>query len=297
MKQVVVVSGKGGTGKTSLSAFWASRAKNAIMIDADVDASNMPLVFNGTIVEQQQYFGRDVAHVPQDLCQHCGKCAEACRFDAFRVTVGEDGLSYYEVDELACEGCTMCVYACPQNGITMIPHNAGKWFVSETDYGTLVHAELGVGQGNSGKLVTEVRKAGERLAAEQNRDLVVIDGPPGIGCQTTAAITGTDLAVVVTEPTGSGRHDMERILEVIGRMNIPAVVVVNKADLAPQYGQTIAAAAAKHGAEVVGSVPFFPELPHAMAMGTALKQPPKGFEELMSGIWRKIEAAIPEQLW
>jgi MinD superfamily P-loop ATPase len=297
MKHVTVVSGKGGTGKTTLTAFWGSLLADHVMVDADVDAANLPLVFRHTDEPDNAYFGADRAVVDQELCAHCGTCADACRFDAFRVTIGDDGTSYYTVDPLACEGCTLCTLVCPLEGITMQAHESGTWCIAETDYAPMVHASLSVGEGNSGKLVTEVRRAAEGIAIEQGRDLILIDGPPGIGCQTTAAINGVDLVVVVTEPTLSGIHDMERLLEVINRMGIPAVVVLNKADLAPQHEQTARNAAAKHGAELIGSVPFIEDFPRAMAMGTLLTRPPEGVPERMRAIWAEVVSRIPEQVY
>ena len=296
MRHVCVVSGKGGTGKTSLSAFWGAQLKNHAMVDADVDASNLPLVFSGEVTERNVYVGGNVALVDQDACTQCGLCADSCRFDAIRVTVDNRG-KRYEVDPLACESCTLCSLVCPEDAISMIAHEAGEWFVTQTRFGPLVHAQLTVAEGNSGKLVTQVRKAAERIVAETGLDMILIDGPPGIGCQTTAALNGVDLAVVVTEPTTSGRHDMERILAVINRLNIPALVVINKIDLAPFYEELIRTSASRYGAEMVGTVPFIEGFSRAMAMGTLIDHPPAGLPERMQDLWDQIERRIPEQVY
>jgi len=293
-RQIAVVSGKGGTGKTSLTALWgAKNAKRPVFVDADVDASNLPLAFRHTLRERQRFIGREVAVVDQAVCTECGVCTDLCRFGAF-ITRENGSRVSYEVDPLACEGCTLCSLACPSHAISMVPHESGDWFVSDTPYGPLVHAQLGIAEGNSGKLGTQVRRAGEDLAEEENRDLILIDGPPGIGCQTIAALTGVDLAVVVTEPSASGRHDMARVLAVIARLGVPAVVILNKVDLAPAQEDPIRLAAAQHGADLVGTVPFVPELPRALAMGTLIESPPPGLVSAMSVLWARIWSHLPD---
>jgi len=287
LRQISVVSGKGGTGKTSLTALWARRAEAVVLVDADVDASNLPLAFSHRERQRHRFVGRDVAVVNETLCTACGLCADMCRFEAFR-TVQRDGGTGYEVDPLACEGCTLCSLACPPGAITMHPHESGEWFVSDTPYGPLVHAQLGVAEGNSGKLVTQVRRAAEEVAEAEGRDLILIDGPPGIGCQTTAALTGADLAVVVTEPSASGRHDMARLLQVIARFDVPALVVLNKADLAPDQEDPLRRAAARHGADFIGTVPFVPELPRVLAMGTLLSSPPPALLPVIESLWDTV---------
>ncbi len=285
MQQIAVVSGKGGTGKTLLTALWSTFADQPIMADADVTASNLPLLFSHETEASHDYYGMPVAVVDQEECQHCGVCADACRFDAFRVTVGQDGITYYEVDPLSCEGCTLCTLVCPQSGIRMEPHRAGEWFVSSTSLGPLVHGQLAVGEGNTGKLVTELRRAAEDIAEDQYREYLLIDGPPGIGCQTIAAISGVDLAIVVTEPTVSGVHDMGRMLEVTKRLGLPSAVVINKVDLAPQMAETIAAAAAAHDADVIGKLPFLEEIPFALAAGTLTSSPPEALRSAAEAAW------------
>ena len=288
LRQVSVVSGKGGTGKTSLTALWSTLAHGAVLVDADVDASNLPLAIAHTERERHVYVGREVALVNERLCTACGLCAEVCRFGAFR-TVRRDGGTAYEVDPLECEGCTLCKFVCPADAITMLPHESGEWFVSDTAYGPLVHARLGVAEGNSGKLVTQVRRTAEDLTDSEGRSLILIDGPPGIGCQTTAALTGVDLAVVVTEPSASGRHDMGRLLSVIERLRLRAIVVLNKADLAPDQQGPIERLAAQHGARFVGTVPFVPELPRLLSMGALVASPPPALMLAVRSAW---EAAL-----
>jgi len=281
--QITVVSGKGGTGKTTLTALWGSMANRPVLVDADVDASNLPLAYSHEVREQHSFVGRDVAVVNESLCKNCGVCARECRFGAFFQVEGQ-----FRVDPLACEGCTLCSLMCPLEAITMQPHLSGTWFVSETGVGPLVHAQLGIAEGNSGKLVTQVRRAGEKLAEERSASVVLVDGPPGIGCQTTAAMAGASLVVLVTEPSASGRHDMERLLSVTNRLGVLALVVLNKIDLAPAEEALIRATASRMGAEYIGSVPFIPEIPGLLASGTLIKNCPQVLKEVADRLWGVI---------
>ena len=287
MRQIAVVSGKGGTGKTTVTAFWSTLMRNGVLIDADVDAANLHLAVRARPREQHVHIGKDVAVIDERLCTACGTCIEVCRFGAITEVDGR-----CHVDPLACEGCTLCARACVPEAIRMEPHESGEWFLSDTPYGPLVHAQLGVGEGNSGKLVTTVRRAAENLAEDSGRDTLLIDGPPGIGCQTIAALTGTDVAVVVTEPSASGRHDMVRVLAVINRLGVPAVVILNKADLAPAQEEAVRADAGESGAEVIGAVPFVPELPRALATGTLLSSPPAGLPTVLARLWSRVLAVL-----
>ncbi len=223
MKQVVVISGKGGTGKTTLTASLAALAKPSVLADCDVDAPDLHLILKPQVRQRGDYQGGEVAVIDQDLCTDCGLCREVCRFDA----ISED----YVVDPFACEGCGLCPRVCPVDAIEMVQERAGEWYISDTMYGPMVHAKLDVAQENSGKLVTVVRNFAKRVAQEKGLDCVVIDGPPGVGCPVISSITGVDLAIVVSEPTVSGIHDLERAVQIAGQFRVPVWVVVNKYDL------------------------------------------------------------------
>jgi MinD superfamily P-loop ATPase len=247
MKQLTIISGKGGTGKTTLTAACASLAKEKVLADCDVDAADLHLVPKPTVKRRVPFSGGRSPIVDSDRCTKCGICTEVCRFDAI-----EDGA----VDLLACDHCGLCVHACPEHAITMEDDLNGEWFVSETDYGPMVHARLGVGEENSGKLVTVVRKEASAIAKERNLNLVIIDGPPGIGCPVISSIAGVDLVLVVVEPTLSGIHDMERILGLASHFRIPALACINKYDINLVNTKQIREYCERNGVEVLGMIPF-----------------------------------------
>jgi len=229
MKQLVILSGKGGTGKTSVAAALAHLAASELSItlaDADVDAANLELVLDPEKLEEQDFMGGQLAIIEPDECTACGICADVCRFDA--VIPGEDA---YQIDASACEGCASCFYQCPTEAIRMEEQRAGLWFRSETRFGPLFHAHLFAGQENSGKLVTMVKQQGRLLTMDDDRDLLIVDGPPGIGCPVIASIAGADMALLVVEPTVAGVHDLERVLGTTRHFGVPALVCLNKADV------------------------------------------------------------------
>jgi MinD superfamily P-loop ATPase len=223
MKQIAIVSGKGGTGKTMLTASFAALSKNAVFADCDVDAADLHILLEPKIVERGEFKGNKVALINKEKCISCGACISVCRFDA----ISED----FVIDPLSCEGCGVCYHICAQNAIIMEDKISGEWFVSETKYGPFVHAKLGVAEENSGKLVSVVRQNAKLIAEKENRDLIIIDGPPGIGCPVISSITGTDIVLVVTEPTLSGIHDMQRVIELAQHFKLKVFVVINKYDL------------------------------------------------------------------
>ncbi|MFB0505758.1 MAG: ATP-binding protein, partial [Thermodesulfobacteriota bacterium] len=247
MRQLTVISGKGGTGKTTLTAAFASLAEGKVLADCDVDAADLHLILNPTVKRREPFSGGRSPVVDTEKCTKCGTCTEVCRFDAI-----EDG----EVDLIACDHCGLCVYACPENAITMEEDFNGEWFVSETDYGPMVHARLGMGEENSGKLVTVVRKEASEIAKERNLDLVIIDGPPGIGCPVISSIAGVDVVLVVVEPTLSGIHDMERILGLTSHFKIPALACINKYDINLANTRGIQKYCERNGVGVLGMIPF-----------------------------------------
>ncbi len=268
MKQLVILSGKGGTGKTSVAAAFAHLAHDgpvplqAVLADADVDAANLELVLHRQILEQHEFVGGPVALIDPELCAGCGVCAEVCRFDAI-TSEGQD----YSVDPIACDGCAACVYQCPEQAIALEPQRSGQWFRSASRYGPLFHAALRPAQENSGKLVTLVKQQARLCALDDGYEAVIVDGPPGIGCPVISAASGADLVLVVSEPTAAGIHDMQRALEMAAHFRVPALVCINKADLYPAGAAEIADYCQEHGLEVVGRIPFDRNVTDAMVHG------------------------------
>lgn len=262
MKQIVVISGKGGTGKTILTASFAALAQNKVMVDCDVDAADLHLLLQPEIKERHEFRSGMTALINAEICEQCGQCISVCRFDA----ISED----FIVDPVSCEGCTICSYVCPAGAITLEENISGEWFISNTKYGPLVHAKLGIAEENSGKLVTQVRQAAKEIAEKDNLDYVIIDGPPGIGCPVIASLSGVDLAVIVTEPTLSGIHDMERVAQVSRHFGVPTKVVINKYDINPDNSEEIKKICQKVDIKVIAQLPFSQKVSESIVQGLPL---------------------------
>jgi len=272
MRELVVISGKGGTGKTSLTASFAALAKKCVLADCDVDAADLHLILQPQIAQEEDFTGGYEAVISQDICNQCGICIELCRFDGVIQKDSAETLSgiVYEIDGIACEGCGVCAYFCPEQAIEMIQPVRGKMFVSDTRYGPMVHARLGVAVDNSGKLVAMVRNQSRRIAKDTLRDRIIIDGSPGVGCPVISSITGADLALVVTEPTISGLHDFNRISELTRQMKIPTVVCINKWDLNPENTDKIKSSAAEKEIDVIGQIRYDKMFTKAQIMGASV---------------------------
>jgi MinD superfamily P-loop ATPase len=258
MKELVVISGKGGTGKTSFVASFAALSGNAVVTDCDVDAPDLHLVLGPVIEHREPFIGGKLARIDAATCTRCGECVELCRFDA--VTVGEDGegplLRTFSIDPVGCEGCGVCAWFCPESAIAFKPAVRGEWYRSATRYGPMIHARLGAAASNSGRLVTVLREEARRVAEAAGKDLVIIDGSPGIGCPVIASVTGATLVLAVTEPSVSGEHDLLRVLGLAKGFGIPSAVCVNRADVDPEIAARIEARAAEAGATVLPRVRF-----------------------------------------
>ena len=262
MKELVVISGKGGTGKTSLIAAFASLAKNKVLCDADVDAADLHLIMAPDIKERHDFQSGHTAVINQDTCTRCDLCRDLCRWNA----ISED----FVVDPIVCEGCGVCYYFCPDEAIDFPLNTCGEWFISQTRFGPMAHARLGIAEENSGKLVTLIRQEGKKLAEEKNIDLLLTDGPPGIGCPVIASLGGATAVLIVAEPTVSGRHDMERVANLVVFFKIPAMVCVNKFDLNPDMGQAIESFAKEINVSVMGRIPFDPSFTRAVVQGKTI---------------------------
>ncbi len=293
MKQLVILSGKGGTGKTTVAAALAHLASQEfpiVLADADVDAANLELVLDPVKREEHDYMGGQVAVIDPEGCTACGVCEAVCRFDAVLPPTTTPFNYAYRVDPLACEGCAACYYQCPEKAIRMEEQQAGRWFRSDTRFGPLFHAHLFAGQENSGKLVTLVKQQARLLATDTGAPLVLIDGPPGIGCPVISASAGADLALLVVEPTVSGVHDLERILSTTDHFGVPALVAINKADLNPARADEIAAFCADRGIEVVGRVPYDTVVTEAMVRGRPVTEYTDGpVSDGLRAIWSRVK--------
>jgi MinD superfamily P-loop ATPase len=256
MNELVVISGKGGTGKTSLTASFAMLAERPVVADCDVDAADLHLVLSPHIKERHDFWSGHEAVIRQDDCTACGACLADCRYDAIRVDQDGSGQEKYTIDPVSCEGCGVCVRFCPANAIDFPERLCGEWMISEARCGPMVHARLGIAAENSGKLVSTVRKEARRIAEERNHPLIIVDGPPGIGCPVIASLTGSSSVLVVTEPTVSGEHDLQRVLSLTKHFAVPASVCVNKWDLNADATERIEEKARNAGARVVGRVRY-----------------------------------------
>ena len=282
IREIVIVSGKGGTGKTSLAAAFAALAKNGILCDADVDAADLHLLMQPEVKERTDFMGGSKAVINPDLCTGCGTCRTLCRFDAIS--------DRYEVDPIRCEGCGVCVDFCPEQAIDFPVQRCGEWYISATRFGPMVHARLGIAEENSGRLVSLVRKETRQLAEERGLDLILTDGPPGIGCPVIAAIGGATALVIVVEPTVSGIHDMERVVDLAAHFRVPGLVIVNKYDLNVEMTETIEQLAVQRNLVVLGQVPFDPVFTRSMVQGQTLfeygEETPT--RQVVRDIWAKI---------
>ncbi len=292
MKQLVIISGKGGTGKTIISASFASLARNKVMVDCDVDAANLYLLLHPEIQESHPFSGGKKAKIVQDKCNGCGECLDACRFSA--ITEGQDGEII--IDPISCEGCGVCYHICPVEAVKMEKSISGEWYVSNTKYGPFVHARLGIGEENSGKLVTEVRKKARELAEKNNLDLVIIDGPPGIGCPVIASLSGTDIALIVTEPTLSGIHDMERVAQTAHHFKIPTACCINKHDINPKNSAIIEDWCQKNAIPLMGKIPFDDDVIRSMVnLIPLLEYSNNAASTEIKYIWKRIDKIITER--
>lgn len=248
MKQIVIISGKGGTGKTMLTGAFAVLAENKVMADCDIDAANLHLLLHPSIKERHLFKSGAFAKIDPSLCTRCGQCTTACRFQAIRPE--------FAVSPIDCEGCGLCARLCPVNAIRMKENTAGEWFISETQYGPFVHARLGIAEENSGKLVAKVRQTAKEIAEAKQADYVIVDGPPGIGCPVIASLSGANLALIVTEPTLSGMHDARRTIELTKHFTIPTQLVINKWDINPNVSNEITRFCEAEKIPVAGKIPF-----------------------------------------
>ncbi len=287
-KELVIISGKGGTGKTSVAASFASLAGDLVTADCDVDAANLHLVMSPAVRETRRFSGGKVAELNGQICVPCGSCREVCRFDA----VLKEGEAY-RIDETSCEGCGVCARFCPADAIEMVDDDNGEWYVSETSFGPMVHARLNAGGENSGKLVTIVRNEAKRIAEEGGIELVLIDGSPGIGCPVIASVSGADLAVVVTEPTMSGIHDLERVVELTRHFGIETAVVVNKCEINEDMWSNIEEFARRSKIEILGGIRYDEAVTGAQMEGrTAVEFSDGPASNDMRRIWVSVEALI-----
>jgi len=288
-REVVVISGKGGTGKTSLTACFCALARPQVTADCDVDAANLHLILQPVIRERGAFSGGLGARIDPERCTRCGECESACRFEAIHRVPADDG-EIFQVDDTACEGCGVCRLVCPADAVKMDPVTNGEWYLSDTRMGPLSHARLGVAGENSGKLVTLVREKGrELLDPPEGRRQLLMDGAPGIGCPVIASLTGADFAVVVTEPTVSGVHDLERILGLTGHFGIPAGVVINKADLNPAQSERIHRIAGRREVKILGEIPYDPLFTRAQVEGLSrVEYADDHLHRILQRVWETI---------
>ena len=285
VNEIAVISGKGGTGKTTVCAALGVIADDVVMADCDVDAPDLHILLQPSVRTASEFVASKVAVIDENLCTECGLCEEACRFGA---------ISGSRVDPISCEGCGVCDYVCPENAIQMVDRQSGNLYDSETRIGRMAHAKLLPGEGNSGRLVTEVRKLGTQIATDNGISTVLIDGSPGIGCPVIATVTGLKLGIIVTEPTMSGIHDMKRVLELLERFHVEAAVIINKFDLNLKNTETIERFCVKNDVEILGKIKFDPIMTKSMVAAQTLPEfaPDHEISQLLRNVWDRVNEKL-----
>jgi len=284
MKEVVILSGKGGTGKTSIVGSLAALAKSKVLADCDVDAADLHLLLKPVIQQNHEFWSGQVAVIDEEKCTQCGLCQDVCRFNA---------INDFTVDPIPCEGCGFCFHICPTEAITMKENLSGHWFISDTKYGPLVHARLGIAQENSGKLVALVRQQAKQIAEKQGFNYIISDGPPGIGCPVVSSLSGANLALLVTEPTLSGIHDLERVLGVCHHFGVTALVCINKYDLNEDNTRQIENYCLNQRVEVAAKIPFDNVVTEALVQGLPVVEYSQGeVAQEIGRLWQAVTRAL-----
>ena len=286
MKEIVVISGKGGTGKTSLTASFAYLGgKDVIVADCDVDAADMHLLLKPDFKDSEEFFSGELAYINQDECIRCGKCADVCRFDAIPIINNQ-----YIVDPLSCEGCGYCARVCPTHAITNKRLNVGKWYTSNIKTGSImVHARLGIGADNSGKLVAKVKSEAKEIAEDEFKKYIVVDGSPGIGCPVVSSLSGASFVVLVTEPSVSGLHDLKRVYELVNKFKIKAGCIINKSDINKNVTAEIEEFLKKENIVHIANLPYNEDFTKAMTNGQTIVEYSNGhLKELIVNSWNLI---------
>jgi len=320
MKELVIISGKGGTGKTSITAALSGLAENHIIVDCDVDAADMHLILHPKIEKTVEFYSGKQAEINLELCKKCGRCIEVCKFDAVRddfipkqkwfseggkpeffetSAISENSITNsqptcYKIDEIKCEGCGACYFNCPHQAIKFEQVKSGEWFESNTRFGKLIHAKLGIAEENSGKLVSEIRNHARLVAHKNNNDLIIVDGSPGIGCPVIASISGAHLVLIVTEPTMSGIHDAQRVYELTKHFKIPASVCINKYDINLELAAKMEIFCKENNIPVLGKIPYSKEFTEAMIKGLTVVENISESEvsQKIKSMWNKINTRI-----
>ena len=284
MKEVVVLSGKGGTGKTSIVGSFAAIAQSKVLADCDVDAADLYLLLSPQVREEHEFWSGQTASIDSEKCTECGLCQEVCRFEA---------ISDYVVDPISCEGCGFCFQVCPVSAVTMPESLSGRWFISATKYGPLVHARLGVAQENSGKLVALVKQNARNIARREGLGCIIVDGPPGIGCPAISSLSGANLALLVTEPTLSGMHDLDRVIEFCRHFGVPPLVCINKWDVNEENSRRIEAYCGERKVELVSRIPFDNVVTEALVGGLPVVEfSTGGVSREIENLWKRVAEAL-----
>ncbi len=287
MRELLILSGKGGTGKTTITAAFASLATNMVMCDADVDAADLHLLMDPAPKEMNDFKGGNLAVINPDKCSQCGLCIDLCRFEA----ISDD----YKIDGISCEGCGVCVDLCPEKAIDFPQQTCGRWFISDAKYGPMVHARLGIAEENSGRLVALIRKQASELAEKEHKDLIITDGPPGVGCPVIASLSGVAAVVIIAEPTVSGLHDMKRVSELAAHFKVPGIVCVNKYDLNHQKAEDIEQYTREKNIQVLDRIPFDSSFTKAMIQGKNIFEYDNSLSicKTIRSVWEKIKTSRP----
>ena len=286
MKEITIVSGKGGTGKTTVTAALATTGDNLVLCDGDVDAADLHLILKPQILESHVFEGAWVASIDQELCTHCGLCTEYCRFDA--ISTNESG--NLSIDPFKCEGCRLCERICPSKAIQSEKSINNSWYVSETRAGIMTHATMGPGEENSGKLVAQVRKKAREIAKERGANVLLTDGPPGTGCAAISSITGTDAVLLVIESSMSSLHDASRLVELVGQFNIPLFAIINKFDIHTEVSIVIEEFLSEQSIPLMGKIPFDELVVQAMVAERSVPEyaPDSEFSNIIRSIWEQL---------